>query len=312
MATSSNHLSTIPPSSSNVASCDKPVVKNGKDFAPEPEASKSKLWESQVLLPLTIDSVDSAFVGPIVSLKEANEIKSIFFWSPQRKSVAFQDSIPIGYFDSNNRLFRNPSKTNIGGYHAWLGRVETEKMTLWKEIGIYDLIELSKNFYTVNSGLMGGALYFWDETSHTFHTPYGMIIPTLLDVAAITGLPPLGEEILTTTRSITDSKYAIDISSITYQSFIFNNRGREGEPVSDNEHMAFLLYWLSGVVFCVRSIQVEITYVPLAVMLAEGKRLCLAKLFLTRLYLTLDWITAHMREKKRITNVDGPVWLFQL
>ncbi|RYR34076.1 hypothetical protein Ahy_A10g048793 [Arachis hypogaea] len=185
-------------------------------------------------------------------------------------------------------------------------------MTLWKEIGIYDLIQLSKITYTVNSRVMGGALYFWDETSHTFHTPYGMITPTLLDVAAITGLSPLGEEILTTTRSTTGVKYAIDISSTTYQSFILNNRGQDGEPVSDNEHIAFLLYWLSGVIFCARNIQVEIAYVPLAVMLAEGKKLCLAKLFLARLYLTLDWITAHMRKKKRITNADGPVWFFQL
>ncbi|RYR09977.1 hypothetical protein Ahy_B05g078422 [Arachis hypogaea] len=185
-------------------------------------------------------------------------------------------------------------------------------MTLWKEIGIYDLIQLSKNSYTVNSELMGGALYFWDETSHTFHTPYGMITPTLLDVAAITGLPPLGEEILTTTRSTTRVEYAIDISSTTYQSFILNNKGQDGEPVFDNEHIAFLLYWLSGIIFCARSIQVEVTYLPSAIMLAEGKRLCLAKLFLTRLYLTLDWITALMREKKRITNVDGPVWFFQL
>ncbi|QHO49620.1 uncharacterized protein DS421_1g15530 [Arachis hypogaea] len=272
MTTSSHHLSTIPLSSSKAATCDKPVVKNGKDFAPEPEALESKTWESQVLLPLTID-----------------------------------DSILIGYFDSNNRLFRNHPKTNIGGYHAWLSKVETEKTTLWKEIGIYDLIQLSKISYTVNSGLMGGVLYFWDETSHTFHTPYGMITPTLLDVAAITGLSPLGEEILTTTRSTTGVKYAIDISSTTYQSFILNNRGRDGEHISDNEHIAFLLYWLSGVVFCARNIQVEIAYVPLVVMLAKGKRLCLAKLFLARLYLTLDWITAYMREKKRITNVDGLV-----
>ncbi|QHN92476.1 uncharacterized protein DS421_17g584050 [Arachis hypogaea] len=200
MATSSHHLSTSPHSSSRVAICDKPIVKNGKDFAPEPEASKSKIWESQVLLPLTVD-----------------------------------DSIPIGYFDSNNRLFRNPPKTNIEGYHAWLG-----------------------------------ALYFWDETSHTFHTPYGMITPTLLDVAAITGLPPLGEKILTTTRSTTGVEYAIDISFTTYQSFILNNKGQDGEAVSNNEHIAFLLYWLSGVIFCARSIQVEITYLPLAIMLAEG------------------------------------------
>ncbi|XLT77121.1 hypothetical protein HN873_033395 [Arachis hypogaea] len=134
-----------------------------------------------------------------------------------------------------------------------------------------------------------------------------MITPTLLDVAAITGLPLLGEEILTTTWSTTGVKYAIDISSTTYQSFILNNKGQDGDPVSDNEHITFLLYWLRGVVFCVRSTQVKVTYLPLAIMLAEGKRLCLAKLFLARLYLTLDWITALMREKKRITNVDGPV-----
>ncbi|RYQ91690.1 hypothetical protein Ahy_B09g097681 [Arachis hypogaea] len=61
----------------------------------------------------------------------------------------------------------------------------------------------------------------------------------------------------------------------TLKSFILNNKGQRGEPVSDNEHIAFLLYWLSGVVFCARSIQVEVTYLPLVIMLAEGKRLCL-------------------------------------
>ncbi|XLU74931.1 hypothetical protein S245_033984 [Arachis hypogaea] len=79
MATSSHHLSTIPPSSSKAATCDKPVIKNGKNFSPEPEASESKTWESQVLLPLTIDGIDSAFVGPIISLEVANKIKKIFF-----------------------------------------------------------------------------------------------------------------------------------------------------------------------------------------------------------------------------------------
>ncbi|RYR20708.1 hypothetical protein Ahy_B03g065929 [Arachis hypogaea] len=134
-----------------------------------------------------------------------------------------------------------------------------------------------------------------------------MIMPTLLDIAAITSLPPLGEEILATTKSTTGVKYAIDISSTTYQSFILNNKGQDEEPVFDNEHIAFLLYWLSGVVFCAQSIQVEVTYLPLAIMLAEDRKLCLAKLFLPRLYLTLDWITDLMREKNRITNVNGLV-----
>ncbi|QHO38073.1 uncharacterized protein DS421_4g117190 [Arachis hypogaea] len=156
---------------------------------------------------------------------------------------------------------------------------------------------------------MGGALYFWDETSHTFYTPYGMITPTLLDVAAITGIPPSREKILTISKSITGVKYAIDISFTTYQSFILNNRGQDEAPISNNEHIAFLLYWLSGVVFCAQSIQVEVTYLSLAIMLGEGRKLCLAKLFLTRVYLTLDWIIDLMGEKKRIANVDGRVLL---
>ncbi|RYR65969.1 hypothetical protein Ahy_A03g011896 [Arachis hypogaea] len=185
-------------------------------------------------------------------------------------------------------------------------------MTLWKEIEIYDLIQLSKSSYIVNSGLMGGALYFWDKTSHTFHTPYGMITPALLDIATITRLLPLGEKILTTTKSTTRVKYAIDVSSTIYPSFILNNRTQDEAPVFYNEHIAFLLYWLSGVVFCAQNIQVKVTYLPLAIILVEGKKLCLAKLFLIRLYLTLDWITDLIREKKRITNVDGPVWFFHL
>ncbi|QHO58564.1 uncharacterized protein DS421_3g91690 [Arachis hypogaea] len=81
-------------------------------------------------------------------------------------------------------------------------------------------------------GLMGDALYFWDETSHTFHTPYGMITPTLLDVAVITGLPLLGEKILTTIRSTIGVEYAIGISSTTYQSFILNNKGEDDQRIA--------------------------------------------------------------------------------
>ncbi|RYR27752.1 hypothetical protein Ahy_B01g051793 [Arachis hypogaea] len=187
--------------------------------------------------------------------------------------MTFQDFIPFGYLDSQ----------------------------------VIQKLQLNKNSYIINPGLMGGALYSWDKTSYIFHTQYGVTTSTLLNIAAIIGLSPLGEEILTTTRSTIGVEYSIDLSFITYQNFVRNNKDQHEEPISDNEHITFLFYWLSGVIFCARSIQVEVTYFSLATMLAEGNKLCLAKLFLTQLYLTLDWIMDLMREKRRITNVDSPV-----
>lgn len=65
----------------------------------------------------------------------------------------------------------------------------------WKTRGIYDMImlstiEISHNFYVLFA-LMG----FSSTSLNAYMFPWGMLIPTLLDVVAILGLPVDGKEV---------------------------------------------------------------------------------------------------------------------
>jgi hypothetical protein len=78
-----------------------------------------------------------------------------------------------------------------------------------------------------------------------------MMTPTLFDVAAITGLSPLGE-----TYDPSKTSLAIEFApkEKTFQKYIQENHAVGGEEVSDIEHVAFLTLWLSHYIFCSKSL----------------------------------------------------------
>ena len=75
----------------------------------------------------------------------------------KHKLVVFFDPIPVGYFEKDNRFFKNPPKNTLG-YKKWPDRVE--KASYWKSIGIYDFLQLSREPFRHNVGLVGAFLYF--------------------------------------------------------------------------------------------------------------------------------------------------------
>lgn len=78
-------------------------------------------------------------------------------------------------------------------YLAGLSKVQSKRHDQWKKASIFDAIQLSKNAYRVSPGLLLASMYFWEGSTNTFQLPCGMLTPMLFDVAAITGLSPLGE-----------------------------------------------------------------------------------------------------------------------
>lgn len=66
---------------------------------------------------------------------------------------------------------------------------------------------------------------------------------SLLDVAVITGLPISPPDF----TSDTQPKRQYSIASMTsYSDFIAHHMGAENDPVTDDEHVAFLFYWLNA------------------------------------------------------------------
>ncbi|RYR35081.1 hypothetical protein Ahy_A10g050209 [Arachis hypogaea] len=91
--------------------------------------------------------------------------------------------------------------------------------------------------------------------------------------------------------------------------------GAEGTEVTDDEHVAFLFYWLNAILFCSRSVQMSKFFLPLATLLHEGKVLNLAKLLLGHILEELgqfDFDNDQLNFTPFLCHNYGPVWLDRL
>jgi hypothetical protein len=138
-----------------------------------------------------------------------------------------------------------------------------------------------------------------------------MMTPTLLDVAAITSFRPNGE---TFDPAKTSKNIELVYKENTISKFIAENRGKDGEEVSDIEHVAFLTLWLSHYVFCSKSLQVAKMFIPMAIQIHEGKDFALGGLLLATLLEAIGNACDDIKASKEGTPflVSGPIWLLQL
>ncbi|CAJ2642321.1 unnamed protein product [Trifolium pratense] len=154
------------------------------------------------------------------------------------------------------------------------------------------------------------ALHFFESSTNTFHFECGMMTPTLLDVAAITGLSPLGDTYDPCKASDT---IKFDFRNKSYSKYIVENR-KTSDEVSDEEHVAFLTLWLSQYVFCTQSLQVAKKFIPMAIQLHECQQFNFARLVLGCLYESMRDACEHLKrtgDGSTFLGV-GPFWLLQL
>nr|CAD1817144.1 unnamed protein product [Ananas comosus var. bracteatus] len=76
-----------------------------------------------------------------------------------------------------------PSVSNA--YLAWLNHVEASYADFWREVEIFEAIQLSRTPSIANNLFLATTLYFWSHVSNTFLFKGGHFTPTLLDVVAI-------------------------------------------------------------------------------------------------------------------------------
>jgi len=266
------------------------IAKGHQSYVPDPpnEDEKRVILKSQVLIPFSIKEKTYAFLGP-----QTSNPPSFFSDFPEEKIYAFSESYNLSFLKSPNRVFRSSPPMNKEYYIPWLDRLEKTKGTLWKSLGIYDLIQFSKCSISYNYTMLLSSFFFWDRLTNTFHTPYGMLTPTLFDLAAITGLKPSG---VTFRPDIKLKKVEIrpKMDVMTYNTWLSRNNKETGE-VSNEEHIAFLMYWLSTYVFCSKSLQIPRATLTLAQLINEGERVCLSKILLGSLYKNLSETVDSLR-----------------
>jgi len=113
------------------------------------------------------------------------------------------------------------------------------------------------------------AIHFWNISTNSLHLKCGMLTPTLLGVAAITGLKPIGETFDPDDES---SEISFNFNKTAYGLFIAEHNDTESAEVNAEEHVAFLTYWLSMYILCTRSIQLAKGYIMKGRKTQEGGR----------------------------------------
>ncbi|PQQ20795.1 uncharacterized protein Pyn_10466 [Prunus yedoensis var. nudiflora] len=146
---------------------------------------------------------------------------------------------------------------------------------------------------------------------------FDMMTPTILDMAALFGLSPLGVEVnaalvapevegsfKTMWPALTRLAENKAKNMLNYSSFYSNFGVRDSAeddviaPLGEVEHAAFLLYWLCKFVFCTQANKVTLEFAHLADYLAQGGRLALGPFLLGHIYRTLhEIITDGMKPK---------------
>jgi len=172
-----------------------PIQPGNAWFVEEPnlKEEKAQIWKSQVLIPQSDSSY--AHLGPIEK-SENEELKEIFPCYQKRLPLIFARNLDVPYnlHYIETRVFRAaPRVQNVEDYISWLNKVEKKKGDLWKEIGILDLIQLSRYGPRYQKPNVLAALHFWNPSTYSLHLKCGMLTPTLLDVAVIIGLKPTVE-----------------------------------------------------------------------------------------------------------------------
>lgn len=190
----------------------------------------------------------------------------------------------------------------------WVRRVESSFGETWKSAGIFEAIQLSCIDISFDKALLSSALCFWSSAFNAFIFRFGMMSPTLLDLAALAGFRPHGIEMhasaFTPPPTVSlDLKFSKNGLSFNH----FMEINRKSGPVDSQEHISFLLMWLCKFVFCVASHKVTKEYIYIAEVLAEGRPLALGTFVLSRLYRGLHSITSN----DMTVNVGGPFWLLQ-
>jgi hypothetical protein len=213
-------------------------------FAEEPDLKeeKAQTWKSQVLI--SSSKSQYAYLGPI-DKTESNEVKAYFPHDKKNPPLIFtknpDEPYDLNYLDT--RVFRATPRINkVEDYIAWLDRMEKHKCNFWKDLGIFNLIQLSRQGHMYQKHMLLAALHLWNSSTSSLHLKCGMLTPTLLDVAAITGLKPTSE---TFDPSACESVITFDFNKATSGHYIKVQHKPDDKEVLDDEHIAFLTYWLS-------------------------------------------------------------------
>nr|GMD41512.1 uncharacterized protein LOC109181345 [Ipomoea batatas] len=280
------------------------ICEPSKKLAEQVKGLDQELIDNEIFVCVPGSESDDFILGPCFKTKIPSEV-SCFYPLAEGERLFHRSLEPDRYIGKTMRSWPNVNRTWID----WVDRVAKAKGKVWKAAGIYDAIQLSKIDIPMDKNLLYAALFFWSASTNSFHFRFGMMSPTVLDVVALTGFMPHGEEVcgvLSTLESSEDfgMKRVSSDEQFNYCKFLDVSMG--AVAVTEDEHISFLVMWLSKYLLCNSSPSMMKEYTKLAFALSAGRKLPLAPLVLSSLY--------HVCRDIVVNEFDGgggPLWLLQ-
>lgn len=204
------------------------------------EDGRRNLWYHASLIPYSITGNVHAFMGPLPRrIKKPHMLTNFLPNLPSYEPLVFVDA-PFNCNFFKNKVLCSSPHTKDTYYIKWLDKVQEKKNHFFRDLAIFDLIQLSRVGTTYNSHMLVATICFWDASTNSFHLPCRMITSTLFNIVAIVGLLPTREAFEPLTKTKTDFTFV----RTACNSFIEDHQGLT-DRVDDQEHIAFLTYRLS-------------------------------------------------------------------
>lgn len=110
------------------------------------------------------------FMGHLPRLiKKTRNLENLFPSLSLCEPMVYKDE-PFYLSFMRNRVFRSSPSTNNPSYIKWLDRVQQRKERVWKDQGIFDLIQLLRVGPKYNPHMLVVVIFFLESTTNTF--PY--------------------------------------------------------------------------------------------------------------------------------------------
>ena len=195
-------------------------------------------------------------------------------------------------------------------WKRWYHRINSEpgRKEILDKTGLNHVLSLLRMGIPQNPKLIQAALVFWDPLFNCFRFNCGLMGPTVLDVAHITGLPVHGVQ-FDVTRDIKPpwDFSTSDLKEWGFEAFLATEAKKKGE-VEDPEFFSFIIFSLCKLVLCHSGKRIMAECIPLAYAIFKGERFDFASYFLGHVYNSC----CRSYEKGSKQHHGGPSWFIQL
>jgi hypothetical protein len=148
------------------------VKPNGVEVDPEPHGTNEEQtrWEDELVVSFSVADNVFAFGGPFPDEATLKPQVSEFF--PMRGTcepkIFSTDPFNFTFIRKPHSMWRSAPNCENPMYVKWLDRIEGEWGPYWKNLGIYDLIQISRYGPPYRQEMLTAALMFYERSTHTF------------------------------------------------------------------------------------------------------------------------------------------------